>query len=287
MCYAMATVPIIRQGIKSVGKLEVLVDALDYIEAHLTEEIRTEAVAEACYCSKSGLEKLFRQVNHISVHDYVVRRRMSLAARALYARPQTRLIDLAVAYGYGSNEAFARAFKQVWGVLPSAFRRQRRCSELFPRLRVPDEEELSMGRKRVDITELYDLFRQRRKCWFICCDIQRLIPINEISHAAGDLAILEALRRMNDAAGDEDVVFRIGGDEFAMLTNTEDAERAGEIARCILAENGKCIEWQGRQIPVSLYAGLARMDEGTLRYNDLFARLHGTIDEAFKRSQGL
>lgn len=269
------------------GKLEVLVDALDYIEAHLTEEIRTEAMAEACYCSKSGLEKLFRQVNHISVHDYVVRRRMSLAARELLANPRTRLIDLAVAYGYGSNEAFARAFRQVWGVMPSAFRGRKRYSELFPRLRVPEEEDLSMGRKRVDITELYDLFRQRRKCWFICCDIQRLIPINEISHAAGDLAILEALRRMNDAAGDEDVVFRIGGDEFAMLTNTEDAGCAEGIMRRILAENDKCIEWEGRQIPVALYGSLARMDEGTLRYNDLFAKLHGAIDAAFKQSQGL
>ena len=69
-------------GNESVGNLEVLMDALDYIEAHLREDIRTERVAEYCYCSKSGLEKLFRNVNHLSVHDYVVRRRMSLALSA-------------------------------------------------------------------------------------------------------------------------------------------------------------------------------------------------------------
>ena len=267
------------------GKLELLVDALAYIEAHLQEEIRTEAVAEACYCSKSGLEKLFRQVNHLSVHDYVVRRRMSLAARELHEKPRTRLIDLAVAYGYGSHEAFARAFRQVWGVSPSAFRRTRRYTELFPRLDVPGEEELSMGRKRVDISELYDLFRARQKCWFICCDIRRLVPINEISRRAGDLAILEALRRMNDAAGDEDMVFRIGGDEFAMLTNTEDAARAEEIMNRILAKNDECIEWEGRQIPLSLYAGLTRMDGRTLRYNELFSKLHDTISESYRRLQ--
>ena len=149
------------------GKLDLLIDALDYIEAHLTEEIRTEAVAEACYCSKSGLEKLFRRVNHISVHDYVVRRRMSLAARELLEHPDTRLIDLAVAYGYGSNEAFARAFRQVWGVTPSRFRAVERYTEVFPRLRVPREEEISMGRRHVDSTELYELFQRRRNCWFV------------------------------------------------------------------------------------------------------------------------
>jgi len=267
-------------GNESVGKLEVLMEALDYIEAHLKEEIRTEQVAEACFCSKSGLEKLFRNVNHLSVHDYVVRRRMSLAARELLADPGARLIDLAVAYGYGSHEAFARAFRQAWGVAPSEFRREKRCSELFPRLTVPPEEERIMGKKHVDITELYDLFRQRQNCWFICCDIQGLIPINDISRKAGDAAILESLRRMNDAAGDEDVVFRIGGDEFALLTASPERAYAEGVMNRILARNGECVRWEGRDIPLSLYGGLVRWDKRTPRYSDLFSGLQATIDRS-------
>ena len=53
-----------------------------------------EQVAEACFCSKSGLEKLFRNVNHLSVHDYVVRRRMSLAARELLANPRSTYLPV-------------------------------------------------------------------------------------------------------------------------------------------------------------------------------------------------
>ena len=266
-------------GNESVGNLEVLMDALDYIEAHLREDIRTERVAEYCYCSKSGLEKLFRNVNHLSVHDYVIRRRMSLAARELLKDPDVRVLDVAVACGYGSHEAFARAFKQAWGVMPSEFRRERRTFELFPRLMVPPEEELQMGRKHVDISELYDLFKQRRDCWFVCCDIQNLIPINEISRRAGDAAILESLRRMNDAAGDEDVVFRIGGDEFAMLTASPEKAYAEDVMGRILARNGECVEWEGRSIPLSLYGGIVRWDERNLRYNELFNGLQQTIDE--------
>lgn len=265
-------------GNQSVGKLEMLMDALDYIEAHLKEEIRTEQVADYCYCSKSGLEKLFRNVNHLSVHDYVIRRRMSLAARELLADPGARLIDLAVAYGYGSHEAFVRAFRQVWGVTPSEYRRERRGFELFPRLTVPPEEERIMGKKHVDITELYDLFRQRQDCWFVCCDIQGLIPINDISHRAGDAAILESLRRMNDAAGEEDVVFRIGGDEFALLTASPDRAYAEGVCGRILAHNGECFAWEGREIPLTLYGGIVRWDKRNLRYSELFAGLQQVID---------
>ena len=40
--------------------------------------------------------------------------------------------------------------------------------------------------------------------------IKSLVPINEISYKAGDLAILEVLKRMEKVAGEDDVVFRIG-----------------------------------------------------------------------------
>ena len=267
-------------GNESVGKLEVLMDALDFIEAHLTEEIRTEQVAEHCFCSRSGLEKLFRNVNHLSVHDYVIRRRMSLAARRLLKDPEVRVLDLAMEYGYGSHEAFARAFRQVWGVMPSEYRRERRGFELFPRLMVPTEEGQIMGRRQVDITKLYDLFQSRRDCWFVCCDIQYMIQINDISRKAGDAAILESLRRMNDAAGEEDVVFRIGGDEFALLTASPDRAYAEDVKNRILAHNGECVRWEDREIPLSLYGGLVRWADRKLRYNELFSGLHETIQKS-------
>ena len=137
-----------------------------------------------------------------------------------------------------------------------------------------------MGRKTVDITELYDLFIERQGCWLVCCDIQNMMPINDISHRAGDLAILESLRRMNAAAGEEDVVFRIGGDEFALLTDSPDKAHAEEVKAKILAFNGRCFDFEGRQIPLSLYAGVVRPQSRPLRYSELFEQLHETIDKS-------
>ena len=102
--------------------LKLLAAALEYIEKHLQEELNTEDVAMACFCSKSTLEKLFRYVNHLSVREYLIRRRMTLAARKLWENPKSGIMDVALEYGYSSHEAFTRAFKQIWNCNPSEFR---------------------------------------------------------------------------------------------------------------------------------------------------------------------
>lgn len=145
--------------------IELLMAALAYIEQHLSDEIKTEDIAGSCFCSKSTLEKLFRKAQHISVHDYIVRRRMMLAAKKISQNPQTAILDIAIEYGYSTHESFARAFEQVWNCKPSEFR-QTKFTELFPRRNAPREEgENMIPRTSVDISELYDLFQERRDCF--------------------------------------------------------------------------------------------------------------------------
>ena len=79
--------------------IELLLAALEYIEAHLCDEIKTEDVAVICFCSKSTLEKIFRSVCDISVHEYIIRRRMMLAAKKLSQQPGMSILDIALEYG--------------------------------------------------------------------------------------------------------------------------------------------------------------------------------------------
>ena len=260
------------------NKMTLLATALDYLETHLDEDVRTEDVAKACFCSKSTLEKLFKSVNGIAVHDYLMRRRMMKAAKLLFAQPELSVLEVALQFGYSTNESFTRAFKQVWNCNPSEFRTKERYTELYPRRLLPEEtgDEFMNNRKRVDISELYDLFVQRRGCYFVCCDIHRLMEINEISMKAGDLAILTELERLNDAAGEEDVVFRIGADEFVVLTNSKDVTYAESIAEKVRAKNGQPIVYEGKEIPLILYAGVTKLSDGVVRYNEMFAELQHT-----------
>lgn len=260
------------------NQVDLLADALEYIENHLKEEIRTEDVAHACCCSKSTLEKLFKCVNQITIREYLVRRRMMKAARLISAAPEEGILEIALEYGYSTGESFARAFKHVWNCNPSAFRHER-FAELYPRLFAPLEngDVYMKERKHMDISELYDLLKSRKNCYFLCCDIKDMIGINEISTKAGDLAILETMKRMKESAGEEDIVFRIGGDEFVILTSHEDMAAPREIADRILKCNGTPFSFEGKEIPLSLHVGFARLDCRTLKYDELFTELHQTI----------
>ena len=78
--------------------LQLLTRALQYIEENLQGSLKTEDVAAYCYCSKSSIEKLFKNVNNISVHDYVVRRKMVIAAGKLQ-KEDVNILHLALSLG--------------------------------------------------------------------------------------------------------------------------------------------------------------------------------------------
>lgn len=267
------------------NKMELLVNALDYMEQHLGDNVSTEDVAAACYCSRSTLEKLFRYVNHMSIRDYLVRRRLTRAARDIAREPDTGILEIALRYGYGTNESFTRAFRGFWNCKPSEFRGKKRFSELFPRLTGPlGEGDATMENvKHVDISELYDLFKERKACWFVLCDIKHMMKLNEISRKAGDMAILESMRRMEEAAGENDVVFRIGGDEFALLTDSESRTYADSLAEKIKSSNEDPVEWEGQKIPLTLHVGVARFEGARIAYDELFHQLHTAISDAAKK----
>lgn len=271
-------------GMENLG---LLIEALEFIEKNLASPIRTESISEYLHCSKSTIEKLFKYVNNISIRDYIIRRRISRASRDLVKNPDRSLLDIGIEYGYGSNEAFTRAFQSVWQVSPSEFRKNPSEFELFPGYRIEREllEDKKMtDRKKVDISELYDCIKERKGCFLILGDIKGLIPINEISRKAGDLAIITSMKRMEQAAGPEDVVFRIGGDEFVILTDSTDEAYAKKLCGEIVSHNDECISWDGNEIPLTLYVKAVRYEGGSaLRYSDFFTMLHSEISEEFKR----
>ena len=263
------------------NNIEILTNALEFMEENLQNEIKTQDVADACFCSKSALEKIFRHVSRISVHEYLIKRRMTVAARMLAADKERSILDIALTCGYGTNESFTRAFKSVWNCNPSEFKARKDVFELFPRIHPPmqDGGTYMSERRHLDISEMYDLFVQRRNCYFVVCDIHSLIPINEISYKAGDIAIVESLNRMEREAGEEDIVFRIGGDEFVMLTASEDIAYAEDICERIKAYNGRPIVYEGQEIPLNLYIGTVKFDGEHIRYKDLYDQLHSQILE--------
>ena len=259
--------------------------AVNFIEEHLCDPITGEDVAKACFSSLSGLQKLFRYALYHSLQEYIAKRRLTNAARDLY-RSNGTVTEIAMRYRYNSPEVFARAFKRLWDVTPSAYKETWRFSGLFPRIeyRFCEGDDPEMARKKVDLSEAYEMFRQMQGTCIVCFDMIGLHPINEqISREAGDKAILEMARRIDSTATDDMLVLRIGGDEFALVTGMTEMDEAEEAMRKVLAFNGQPILWNGREIPLSLRAGIARIPTGDLRYNELFVQMHQSISLSRKR----
>ena len=257
-------------------KLNSLTAALEYIEHDLSGEFSQEQCAKAACCSLSGLQKLFRSVFNKSVGDYVTRRRLTAAARELQQTDRTAL-DIALEFGWGSAEAFTRAFSRVWGVTPSEYRRSWRFSGLCPRLDFPRhfmrEGELIMTNK-YDISELYDYIRSKQGTYALSFDTSHLMEINDtLGHDAGDKVILECLHRIDRECTDGMMMFRIGGDEFVMMTGLSDKSAVEALAKRVLSHNGECVPHNGAEIPVSMRAGAVLLKSGKLSYSELFAEL--------------
>ena len=267
----------------------ILSDALDCVESRLGEDLSPQQVAEECHCSLSSLQKLFRYVFHISVADYISRRRMTCCARELITTGKS-ILDIAMDYGYHSPEVFTRAFARVWGTTPAAFRKNRRFSGLFPKFEISEYNlggsDMKEIHRKYEITELYDYLNKRRGTYILAFDIKNLIPINDISVKAGDLAILEALRRIEEAAGEDMLLIRVGGDEFALATGLKDEKAVDALAQKVTAQNGCPIEWEGKQIPLSLYAAKAVIPDRSIRYSELFPEIYQALLDKKQSAQG-
>lgn len=101
---------------------QCLQDALAYIEANLTEELDIREIAAHAYLSPYYFQRVFHALCGVSVAEYIRNRRMALAGEEL-TKPDARVIDVALRYGYDSPDSFARAFQRFHGVLPSAAQR--------------------------------------------------------------------------------------------------------------------------------------------------------------------
>ncbi|MCB9383701.1 MAG: AraC family transcriptional regulator [Bryobacterales bacterium] len=95
--------------------------AVWYIESHLHDDVTLDAVAQSVGVSRFHLSRAFSVATGMSLTVYARARRLSEAARAL-ADGAPDILTVAIETGYGSHEAFTRAFRQCLGVTPEKYR---------------------------------------------------------------------------------------------------------------------------------------------------------------------
>ena len=101
---------------------ERMARVLAHIEAHLDEPLALEDLAEIACFSPYHFHRVFRGMVGESVKEHVRRLRLERAARRLL-RDDSTVLALALDAGYETPESFTRAFDALFGLAPSAFRR--------------------------------------------------------------------------------------------------------------------------------------------------------------------
>lgn len=98
--------------------------ALWFIETELDRELTLDRISADCDMTRFGFSRLFSMNTGWPVMRYVRSRRLTRAARTL-AQGAPDILPVALDAGYGSHEAFTRAFRDLFGVTPEAVRARR------------------------------------------------------------------------------------------------------------------------------------------------------------------
>lgn len=120
---------------------------IDFIEAHLDEDLSLAAIARHARVSAWHFQRIFKGLTGDTLKAYIRARRLSRALDTLL-RPDARTIDIALAAGFRSQAAFTRAFKAAFGTTPARYRAAKLRFEHVRKLRI-DRRYIEHVRTRV------------------------------------------------------------------------------------------------------------------------------------------
>ncbi|MFD7961741.1 GyrI-like domain-containing protein [Streptomyces zaomyceticus] len=194
--------------------LERMNQALDYLEARLDQEVDMADVARIAAVSEYHFRRLFSALAGMPLPVYVRRRRMTLAGAEVLAGELT-LLDVAVRYGYGSGEAFARAFRSVHGIGPGEARRTGSVLTAQPRMsfrvvvegstamryRIVEKEPFRVVGRKARVPLVHDGINAAAEAHLESLDTRAIVRMKELSDREPE-GILSAVVHLTDSRED-------------------------------------------------------------------------------------
>jgi len=93
----------------------------ELVHAEIEDELSLDKMAEAAGLSNAHFSVMFRKSTGESPHQFVLRHRVERAKKMLRA-PDARVLDIAVACGFKTQQHFARVFRRICGASPTEYR---------------------------------------------------------------------------------------------------------------------------------------------------------------------
>ena len=93
---------------------------LNYIETHINENISLNTIADNFYVSKYHIAHIFKNQMGLSIHQYILKKRLSICKAAIVSG--SNIITVFLECGFGDYSSFYRAFKKEFGISPKEFK---------------------------------------------------------------------------------------------------------------------------------------------------------------------
>ena len=103
--------------------VEVVQQMIDWIEENMEEIPTLQMVSKAVGYSPWYCSCMFRDITGVTLKSYIAGRRLARVTEEI-RDTEERILDIAVKYGFSSQEALTRAFKEQYGCTPAAYRRE-------------------------------------------------------------------------------------------------------------------------------------------------------------------
>ena len=91
------------------------------MQAKIEEELTLQEMAECAGLSTTHFSEMFRKSTGESPHQFLLRQRIE-RAKEMLREAEMRVLDVAVACGFKTQQHFARVFRQIYGASPTAYR---------------------------------------------------------------------------------------------------------------------------------------------------------------------
>jgi len=114
---------------------EIIHSLTNWIDQNLDKALSIDEVAAKSGYSKWHLQRMFRTVTKQTLGGYIRERRLTLAAEAL-RQTQRPVFDIAMQYGYDSQQTFSRVFRRQFAQTPTAYRHTMRRQAMVQRPRL-------------------------------------------------------------------------------------------------------------------------------------------------------
>ncbi|MCI8511852.1 MAG: AraC family transcriptional regulator [Lachnospiraceae bacterium] len=107
---------------RDVRDMERMKTMLSFLEAHYAEELTLRQIAESACISETECMRCFRRSIGMSPIRFLKERRLQYAAGLLRSTGQT-VSEIAASCGFWDMSYFTKAFRQLYGATPTAYRR--------------------------------------------------------------------------------------------------------------------------------------------------------------------